>query len=407
MRFPLSRTPRSPQQLLQVRAVDADLGSNAVISYSIQEAIPADSTNLFSIDRNNGTISLIGLLDFESRASHQLMIAADDGANSNTTEVIVNVVNVDEIPPFFEMTCTIRFSELVVAPVVVTLCRAIDVDDTTGLFMVAAGHELISGNTNDTFSISRSGAVYLERKADHELTPFFNITVLAFDAGGLSNTTQLLVTITDINDNAPVFLNIPETLDITQADILSQTTNFFTVLATDADAGENANITYSLVSNRVNDSVTEFTITAADQGSPVMSATALLTYQFEVPCMLQEHAIDATSGEIISQLLCQVSIEPPSNDLTLGLDLQLMCVVLRNVESTFEFLHNGSLVMSAAALDPSQAAGVFLINGSTFQDAGEYACKVTAPAVGSLQVTMPSLEFKVQLYVLKCIVQEL
>ena len=375
-----------PQQLLQVQAVDADLGSNAVVSYSIQEAIPTDSTNLFTIDRNNGTIFLVGLLDFESRALHRLIVAADDGVNSNTTEVIISVVNVDESPPFFtEVPCTVTFSEITPPRAVVTVCQADDEDDTTNVFEVPRRFEIVSGNTNDTFSIDIGGIIFLERNVDREVTPFFNITLRTFDAGGLSGTTQLLVTITDINDNAPVFVNISETLVITRADIQSQTTNFFTVLATDADAGANASVTYSLLSDRINDTITEFTINATDQGSPVMSAIAILTYQFEVPCMLQEHSINITSGEIISQLLCRVSIEPPSNNLTLGLDLQLMCVVLRNVDVTFEFLHNGSLVMSAAPLAPSEAVGVFLINGSSFQDAGEYACKVTAPPVGSLQ----------------------
>ena len=374
-----------PQQLLPVQASDADLGSNAVISYSIQEAIPTNSTFLFSIDQNSGIISLIGMLDFESRASHRLIVAADDGVNSNTTEVIVSVINIDETPPQFFGLCTVPIPENLSPRTAITQCTARDFDDAANRVRAAERYELVSGNIDSTFSIANDGTVFLERNVDREMIPFYNITVRAFDRVGLSNTTQLLITIDDINDNPPVFQNIPETLIITQTEIQSQTTNFFTVLATDADSGPNGDIIYSYTTNRPNDSLTELTITASDQGTPVMSVTAILTYQFEVPCMLQEHTVNPSSGEVISQLLCEVSIEPPSNDLILGLDLQLMCVVLRNVEATFEFLHNGSLVTSAAPLAPSQDAGVFLINGSGFQDAGEYACKVTALPVGSLQ----------------------
>ena len=376
-----------PMQLQQVQADDADLGSNAVILYSIQEAIPANSSSLFSVSPNNGTISLIGMLDFESRALHRLIVAADDGINCNTTEVIISVINVDETPPQFFRICTIPIPEDLPPGTAITQCTARDFDDSVNRFRAADRYELVSGNINDTFRIADDGTVFLERNVDRETIPFYSIVVRAFDLVGLSNTTQLLVTIDDINDNPPIFQNIPETRVITQTEIQSQETNFFTLEATDADAGANANIVYSLISNELNDTVTELTITASDQGSPMMSTTALLTYQFEVPCnnMLQEHSINESSGKVTSELLCEVNIQPPSNNLILGQDLQLMCNVLRNVDATFEFLHNGSRVTSAIPLSPSEAAGVFFINGSTFQDAGEYACKVMAPGVGTLQ----------------------
>ena len=374
-----------PKQLLQVEAFDEDFGTNAEISYRIQEAIPANSTALFSINPSNGNISLVGMLDAESRDSHRLIVAADDGVNSNTTEVIISVVNVDETPPEFFGLCAVSIPESFVPVTPITQCSARDLDDSTNQVRAAERYELVSGNIDDTFSIGSDGTIFLVRNVDRETISFYNITVRAFDRVGLSNTTQLSITILDINDNPPIFQNIPETLTITQTEIQSQTTSFFTVLAADADFGANANIVYSLMPRRDNNSVTELTITASDQGMPQMSATAVLTYQFEVPCMLQEHSIDPSSGEVISQLLCEVSIEPPMNNLILGTNLPLMCVVLRNVEATFEFLHNGSLVTSAIPLDPSQDAGVFLINGSSFQDAGEYACKVTALDVGSLQ----------------------
>lgn len=374
-----------PQQILQVQADDADSGTDAEITYSIREAIPADSANLFTIDPNNGTISLIGLLDFETRSLHRLVIAADDSINSNTTEVIIMVRNVDETPPEFVGECTASILETFPPGFPVTQCTARDFDDSANLFRAAERYKILSGNTNDTFSIANDGTVTLERNLDREAIPVFIITVQAFDRVGLTNTTQLVININDINDNQPVFENIPDTITITQNEIQSHETNFFTILASDPDFGLNAELVFSLSTNVVSNTITELTITVSDQGSPMMSSTALLTFQYEVPCMLQMHSINASSGEITSQLLCSVSITPTSNDLTFGQDLTLMCNVLRNVEATFEFLHNGSLVTSAIPLAPTDSAGLFSINNATFQDAGEYACKVTAPTVGSLQ----------------------
>ena len=373
-----------PQQLLQVEADDADIGNNALITYRIQEAIPADSANLFTIDLINGTITLVNSLDFEARSSHRLIIAADDSINSNTTEVIINVGNIDETPPSFFGNCTRSVSESFPPGIPITQCTARDFDDSANLFRAPEGYEILSGNINDTFSIDDDGTVTLERSLDREAIPFFTLVIQAVDRVGLTNTTFLIITITDINDNAPIFVNIPDTRTITQAEVQSQETNFFTVLANDADSGPNAELIYSL-SEDISDTRTELTITVSDQGSSPMSSTALLVYEFEVPCMLQEHSINAMSGEVMSQLLCSVSIAPVSNDLTFGEDLQLMCNVVRNVDATFEFLHNGSLVTSAIPLVPSDNAGIFSINNATFQDAGEYACKVTVPAVGTLQ----------------------
>lgn len=374
-----------PQQLLQVQAEDADLGSNAQITYSIRESTPINSVNLFSIDPNNGTITLVSSLDFEAASSHRLVVAADDSVNSNTTEVIIAVGNVDETPPEFFGECVVSIPENVPAGIPITQCTARDFDDSANVFRAAEGYAILSGNTNGTFSIANDGTVTLERSVDREAIPFFTIVVQAFDRVGLTNTTLLRVTITDINDNQPVLTNIPETRLVTQSEIQSQETNFFTVEASDADSGLNADLVYSLTSNIINDTTTELTITVADQGSPAMSATAILIYRFEIPCTLQVHSINESSGQVTSQLLCTISIQPLSNDLTFGTDLQLMCNVLRNVEATFEFLHNGSLVTSAIPLNPSDAAGLFNINNATFQDAGEYACKVTAADVGSLQ----------------------
>lgn len=374
-----------PQQLLQVEADDADMGNNAQITYRIREATPANSANLFSINPNNGTLSLVGTLDFEIRSSHRLIIAADDGVNSNTTEVVINVVNVDETPPEFVGDCIMSIPENIPVGNPIAQCTARDFDDSANLFRAAERYEILSGNVDDTFSIANDGTVTLERAVDREVIPFYSILIQAFDRVGLTTTTFLNITILDENDNPPVFQNIPDTRTITQSEIQSHETNFFTVLATDADDGQNAEILYSLIVEILSDTVTELTVTASDQGSPSMSSNALLTYQFAVPCMLQTHSINASSGQVISQLLCEVGIAPQINDLNFGQDLDLMCNVLRNVEATFEFLHNGSLVMLTMPLSPSNSAGLFSITNATFQDAGEYACKVTAATVGSLQ----------------------
>lgn len=52
-----------------------------------------------------------------------------------------------------------------------------------------------------------SGVITLRQKLDHETKDFYNITIAARDLGSpaLSGYTSLLVTVSDVDDNAPVF----------------------------------------------------------------------------------------------------------------------------------------------------------------------------------------------------------
>lgn len=57
------------------------------------------------------------------------------------------------------------------------------------------------------FATANSGVITLRQKLDHETKDFYNITIAARDLGSpaLSGYTSLLVTVRDVDDNAPVF----------------------------------------------------------------------------------------------------------------------------------------------------------------------------------------------------------
>lgn len=84
---------------------------------------------------------------------------------------------------------------------------------------------------------------------DREKVPFYNLTLVAEDAGNPQRIgrTHVLVAVLDLNDNQPVFEQsnysrmLPE--DIPPGTFVLQ------VSATDADQGANKNISYSLGNN--------------------------------------------------------------------------------------------------------------------------------------------------------------
>ena len=95
-----------------------------------------------------------------------------------------------------------------------------------------------------------SGEVTTSGELDRELCSTYQLTIVVSDRGivpgELSSRIRVLVTVLDVNDNAPVFPKITPPIRIPEDTSIG--TEVGTVLATDADDGGNANIQYSLVS---------------------------------------------------------------------------------------------------------------------------------------------------------------
>ena len=64
--------------ILQVSANDADEGSNAKITYSINRK-QSDKEELFKIDANNGLLTVNKILSFERQSVHEIVVVARDG----------------------------------------------------------------------------------------------------------------------------------------------------------------------------------------------------------------------------------------------------------------------------------------------------------------------------------------
>ncbi|KAJ7415070.1 protocadherin gamma-B5-like protein [Willisornis vidua] len=64
--------------VLQVRATDADVGSNGQVSYSFSN-VPDVIRALFSVDSESGEVRTVGALDFEEKSKYIFGLAASDG----------------------------------------------------------------------------------------------------------------------------------------------------------------------------------------------------------------------------------------------------------------------------------------------------------------------------------------
>ena len=91
------------------------------------------------------------------------------------------------------------------------------------------------------------------KSLDREDIPFYTLIVQASDKGSppLTETVSVNVTILDVNDNSPVFSENPFTITVSES--LPVGSRFLNVTASDADIGDNALLTWSIMSGNTGD----------------------------------------------------------------------------------------------------------------------------------------------------------
>ncbi|MDA9196509.1 S8 family serine peptidase, partial [Gammaproteobacteria bacterium] len=169
----------------------------------------------------DGVLSFVSPPDYETQSSYTATLTVNDGVNSRTQDITVNVTNVNDNSPVFTSSATFSAAENQTAINTVTATDA-DGDDVT--FKVS-GSEL---------AITSTGVLTFASAPDYETKSSYTATVTATD--GTNSTTQdITVNVTDVND-VPVF---------TSGSIFSAAENqtaIGTVTATD-DEGEGVTFT--------------------------------------------------------------------------------------------------------------------------------------------------------------------
>lgn len=91
-------------EVVKVRAVDADNGYNASVTYSILKGRDSDGYGVFTIDPVSGAIRTRSVLDHEERAIYRLAVAATDSGKPprQTVRLLrVEVLDLNDNRPTF------------------------------------------------------------------------------------------------------------------------------------------------------------------------------------------------------------------------------------------------------------------------------------------------------------------
>ncbi|KAM6224231.1 protocadherin Fat 2 [Rhynchocyon petersi] len=175
--------------------------------YNIVEEEPL---MLFTTDFKTGVLTVTGPLDYESKAKHVFTVRATDTAlgsfSEATVEVLVEDIN-DNPPTFSQLVYTTSVSEGMPAQTPVIKLLASDQDSGKNRDV---SYQIVEDGSDVSkfFQINGStGEMSTVRELDYEAQQHFHVKVRAMDRGDppLTGETLVVVNVSDINDNPPVF----------------------------------------------------------------------------------------------------------------------------------------------------------------------------------------------------------
>ncbi|XP_051506065.1 protocadherin beta-15-like isoform X22 [Myxocyprinus asiaticus] len=279
-------------------ARDADIGQNSVKSYTLQR----NENFVLAVNSETGDIKYIELvldkeLDREREKEITLILTAVDGGTpprSGTVAIHVTVLDAnDNAPVFSQAVYKVSLPENSPVDTVVVTVSATDADEgQNGEVTYEFSH--ITETAKQIFSLDhKSGEIRLIGLVDFEDEFKYEIVVEGIDGNGLSSVANVIIDITDINDNAPV--TVIKSLNSPIPENASPGTEVGIINVQDRDSENNGQVRcsiqqnvpfklvpsiknyYSLVTTGELDrelvSDYNITITATDEGSPPLSST--------------------------------------------------------------------------------------------------------------------------------------
>ncbi|NXF12175.1 PCDBG protein, partial [Smithornis capensis] len=339
--IPEDAPPRTVVALFSVR--DRDSGDNGRTECSIDGDLPFSLTPTFD---NYYELRTNAALDRERTADYNITITAMDWGTtrlSSRESIFVQISDVNDNPPeFTQEVYTVSITENNSPMLRIGSMNATDADAGKNSRIKYALVRQEGKEQPDVSVNAENGGVYILRPLDYEKVRAFEVVVSASDGGSPPLSTQALlrVVVRDENDNAPVVLHPPPDSSGAGELVPRWAPSGYLVakvVAVDADAGQNAWLSYELAKAtepglfrvglhsgeiRTARAVTErdsprqrLVVLVRDRGQPPRSATATL-------------AVALVEG--FSEAHLRVSEEAPAADpdgpLTLYLIASLACV---------------------------------------------------------------------------------
>ncbi|XP_015979619.1 protocadherin gamma-A3 isoform X21 [Rousettus aegyptiacus] len=233
-------------------AFDPDVGMNSLQNYQLS---PSDYFSLEVKSVSDGAkypeLVLERALDREEKEVHHLILIASDGGNpvhSGTLCIQVIVLDANDNPPVFTQP-QYRISVPENLPVGTRLLTVNATDPDEG-FNAQVSYILdeMPGKIAQIFHLnSVTGDISILKSLDYEDAMFYEIKVEAQDGPGLLSIAKILVTVLDVNDNAPEVMITSFTGSVPEEATAGR--EIALVNVHDRDSGQNGQVTVFVLGN--------------------------------------------------------------------------------------------------------------------------------------------------------------
>ncbi|MEF8698635.1 MAG: cadherin domain-containing protein [Candidatus Accumulibacter sp. UW20] len=190
----------SPGATVGITALASDADSDATVTYTLSN----DAGGKFAIDDTSGVVTVLSALDYESATNHDIVVLAtsSDGSTSSKTFNIA-VTNVNEAPSITPASLVLTVQENLI------LAGSMAADDPDVgdnlLFSLEGGADenlfTIDANTG---ALSFVTAPDWENPTDAGGNNVYDVLIKVTDAGSLTDTQAVTVTVTNDTAEAPV-----------------------------------------------------------------------------------------------------------------------------------------------------------------------------------------------------------
>ena len=258
-----------PRRLYSITIPENTPVGNTVITLTVQPssypnvdityAISPSSIG-FDINRKTGAVTVSKPLDYE-KMQDKKYFRFFVRSNFDTASLRINIEDVNDNAPEFEQKTYLRtVSEDVSSSASILEVKANDKDSgRNGQVTYSLKNP---GGINSAFEVdSYSGQIFLRNtRLDRETASKYELIVTAEDDGTpkLSSDTKVIITVSDVNDNSPIFKNTEYTKTISES--VGPGSTLIRVTATDKDEGTNSKLSYRIYNDFANPAVSKFDI---------------------------------------------------------------------------------------------------------------------------------------------------
>ncbi|KAG9490959.1 hypothetical protein GDO78_006341, partial [Eleutherodactylus coqui] len=234
--------------VIMVNATDNDEGVNAQITYSLSKTSGnIHHAEIFSINPNTGEIRINGNVDFELTQNYELSVEAKDGGGFVAhCKVLVEVIDENDNAP--EISISSLSTPIPENSAPGTMIALIEVHDQDFGDNADADCKILEDVPFSLLSSDNYYTLILKSAIDREKISSYVITIVATDRGSppLSNSRNIRLEISDINDNPPTFAKGTYMAFVPENNLPGA--SIFSIQATDPDIEENAKIIYTISS---------------------------------------------------------------------------------------------------------------------------------------------------------------